>query len=391
MWSTALVLASGLASPALAAKLIASHFSGPVYTLDLSLTNATSGTLKVASQVNNGCGRIPSWITIDKASNSVYCFDESWYGSGVLAQFAADDQAVLTPKASAPTLGNTVFGALYGGDDDKSFVITAEYSPSTITTYKLPLSASSKPVQKLSFTMPKPGPRPDRQDKPHPHAAFLDPTKEFMVVPDLGADLTRIFKINKATGELTACPTAPSLSGDGPRHGEFLETKGGLRYYSLNEVASSVGMYNVTYEGEGGCLTLDLAQTLSTFGDRKGQTTEKAAELRIAGDFLYASNRNDQKFGKELDSLAIFRLDTAGDGQMTFQELTNSHGFFPRPFQINKAGDLVAIGGQTTANVAIVARDAATGKLGPLVANINLPPRGTNGGEDGLSAVLWYE
>ncbi|KAK8041497.1 3-carboxy-cis-cis-mucoante lactonizing enzyme [Apiospora phragmitis] len=387
--STGFLLASGLASQALAAKLIASHFSGPVYTLDLTLANATSGTLKVTGQTS-GCGRIPSWITIDKASNSVYCFDESWYGSGVLAQFAADDEAILTPKASAPTLGNSVFGALYGGDDDKSFVITAEYSPSTITTYKLPLSASSKPVQKLSWTMAQPGPRPDRQDKPHPHGAFLDPTKTFLVVPDLGADLTRIFKINKATGELTACPTAASLPGDGPRHGEFLETEAGLRYYSLNEVASSVGMYNVTYGADGGCLALDLVQTLSTFGDRKGTTTEKAAELRIAGEYLYASNRNDQKFGKEQDSLAIFKLNKA-DGSMTFQELTNSYGYYPRPFQVNAAGTYVAIGGQTTANVAIVARDAATGKLGPLVANIDLPPRGTYGGEDGLSAVLWYE
>ncbi|KAK7955182.1 hypothetical protein PG988_015876 [Apiospora saccharicola] len=387
------IIASGLlasSQTALAAKLIASHFSGPIYTLDLALTNATSGTLKVTGQVN-GC-KMPSWVTVDKASDSIFCIDESGYGGGVLAQFAANDQAVLTPKASAPTLGNSVFGALYGGDDDRSFVITAEYSPSTITTYKLPLSASSKPIQKLSFTMPKPGPRPDRQDKPHPHAAFLDPTKAFLVVPDLGADVTRIFKINKATGELTACPVAPSLPGDGPRHGEFLETKGGLRYYSLNEVASSVGMYNVTYGADNNCMALDLVQTLSTFGDRKGLTTEKAAELRIAGEYLYASNRNDQKFGKELDSLAIFKLDAAGgSGAMTFQELTNSHGFFPRPFEINKAGTYVAIGGQTTANVAIVARDAATGKLGPLVANINLPPRGTYGGEDGLSAVVWYE
>lgn len=238
--------------------------------------------------------------------------------------------------------------------------------------------------------MAQPGPRPDRQDKPHPHAAFLDPTKAFLVVPDLGADLTRIFRIDKATGELTACPPAASLPGDGPRHGEFLETAAGLRYYSLNEVASSVGLYNATYTPDG-CLALDLVQTLSTFGDRKGLTTEKAAELRIAGEYLYASNRNDQKFGKELDSLAIFQLDVAGSGAMTFQELTNSHGFFPRPFEINQAGTYVAIGGQTTANVAIVARDAATGKLGPLVANINLPPRGTYMGEDGLSAVVWYE
>ena len=125
MWTAGFLLASGLVSHALAAKLIASHFSGPIYTLDLTLTNATSGTLKVAGQTS-GCGRIPSWLTVDKASNSVFCIDESWYGAGVLAQFAADADAKLTLKASAPTSGNSVHGSLYGGNDNKSFVITSE-------------------------------------------------------------------------------------------------------------------------------------------------------------------------------------------------------------------------------------------------------------------------
>lgn len=125
MRSHSILAASGLlASPGLAAKLIASHFNGPIYTLDLALTNATSGALKITGQTS-GC-KMPAWLTVDKASDSVFCFDESGFGGGVLAQFAADDQAILKPKASAPTQGNSVFGSLYGGDDDRSFVITAE-------------------------------------------------------------------------------------------------------------------------------------------------------------------------------------------------------------------------------------------------------------------------
>lgn len=127
MPSTKTILLSGLslASEALAAKLIASHFSGPVYTLDLALASPTSGTLSVTGNVT-GCGRIPAWLHVDKASETVYCFDESWFGSGVLAQYSAGADARLTLAASAPTLGNSVYGSLYGGADDKSFVITAE-------------------------------------------------------------------------------------------------------------------------------------------------------------------------------------------------------------------------------------------------------------------------
>jgi 6-phosphogluconolactonase (cycloisomerase 2 family) len=239
--------------------------------------------------------------------------------------------------------------------------------------------------------MAKPGPRPDRQDKPHPHAAFTDPSGKFMIVPDLGADLTRIFKINADTGLLTACPSVPSLPGDGPRHGVF--SKNGKKYYSLNEVSSSVGVYDVVSpKGYTDCLSLSLVQTLSTYGPDVplGNKTVKSAEIRIVGNHLYASNRNDSTFGFEQDSLAIYDI-TAKDGTLKFKELANSYSYYPRSFSFNKAGTYVAIGGQTTANIAIIARDPETGKLGKLVANIALPPRGTYGGEDGLSSVIWDE
>jgi len=236
------------------------------------------------------------------------------------------------------------------------------------------------------------GPRPDRQDVPHPHASFPDPSGKYLIVPDLGADFTRIFKINQETGELTSCANIASLPGDGPRHGEFKVTNAGLKYYSLNEVSSSVGVYDVIYPANGdGCLSLKRGQTISTYGTNValGNITVKSAEVRIFGDFLYASNRNDTTFGKEKDSIALYKIQP--DGNLAFQSLENSFGYYPRPFQINKAGTYVAVGGQTTASVSILGRDPLTGKLGPLVANIVLPPIGTYGGEDGLSSVIWYE
>ena len=242
--------------------------------------------------------------------------------------------------------------------------------------------------------MAAPGPRPDRQDKPHPHAAFTDPTGAFLIVPDLGADLTRIFKINKDSGVLTACPAIKSLAGDGPRHGIFKTVGYGiLKYYSLNEVSSSVGVYDVVYPKVRGddCLSLKLVQTISNYGPTVplGNINVKSAEIRIVGDSLYASNRNDTTFGPEKDSIATFKIDATG--ALSFVELANSYSYYPRSFSFNKAGTYVAIGGQTTANIAIVERDTKTGKLGKLVANLNVPPRGTYGGEDGISSIIWDE
>lgn len=41
--------------------------------------------------------------------------------------------------------------------------------------------------------------RPDPQNQARPHQAVLDPTGEFLVFPDLGADLLRVLKVDKAT------------------------------------------------------------------------------------------------------------------------------------------------------------------------------------------------
>jgi 6-phosphogluconolactonase (cycloisomerase 2 family) len=122
------IIYSGLSlllSEVLGAKLLVTHFSGPLYTLDLTLTNATSGTLKITSQAS-GCGQVPTWLYLDQSTRTVYCFDESWYGSGVISQYSVDANGTLTLTGSAPTPGNSVHGSLYGGQDGKSFVVTSE-------------------------------------------------------------------------------------------------------------------------------------------------------------------------------------------------------------------------------------------------------------------------
>lgn len=242
--------------------------------------------------------------------------------------------------------------------------------------------------------MSSPGPNP-RQDVPHPHEVKLDPTGQFILVPDLGADLVRVFRINSSNGQLTSCGTGQAAPGDGPRHGAWWTPKGssnstdGLRFYTLNELGNSVSSWKVTYTS--GCISLSRMQTLSTYaaGVTPGPTT-KAAELRTFDNFLYASNRADQTFGTDQDSLAIYSIHpTTGD--LSWVEATNARAYYPRTFQINKAGTLVAVGGQTSSNVAIISRDVTTGKLGNLIANIQVGSRGRPGEEDGLSAVVWNE
>lgn len=280
-------------------------------------------------------------------------------------------------------------------------------TPSTLTTYKLPLVPGptppyTTPLQFETFYMAAPGPDVRQKNGPHPHMTLLDPTGKFLLVPDLGADRIHVFAIDTDSGHLNACPDAVTGPGDGPRHGAFWSPTGntmnanGLKLFILNEIGNSVSSWNVMYGA--GCLSLNHTQTISTFAPGKvpAATTyqgavfpAKAAEVRIAGNSLYAANRNDKSFGSQTDSLASYTIDSTGT--LSLVELTSAYAFYPRSFSINKAGTLLAVGGQTSSTVSIIARDTTTGKLGPLVASLQVGSQGTYTNEDGLSSVVWVE
>jgi len=113
-----------LAPGAYGATLIASHFAGGIYTLSLAANNG-SGTLSITSQTN-GCGTTPGWIELYSDTRKLYCFDESWTGSGVNAEYSVANDGKLTVTAQTKTTGNSVHGLLYGGTDGRGFVATAE-------------------------------------------------------------------------------------------------------------------------------------------------------------------------------------------------------------------------------------------------------------------------
>ncbi|KAF2115947.1 Lactonase, 7-bladed beta-propeller-domain-containing protein [Lophiotrema nucula] len=389
---TSILLAGlGFSQTVLSTTLIASHYTGKVFTLNFNPNATGASALSVASQTA-GCGTTPAWLEYYPQDKTLWCVDESWNNGGYLVSYTVGSDGKLTQATQAKSTGNSVHGLLYGGTDGKGYLATVEYTPSTLSTYKLPLSSSTKPLVTTKFTMAAKGPN-SRQDVPHPHEVLLDPTGKFILVPDLGADIVRVFSIDASSGKLTSCGQGKTDPGDGPRHGKFFWTKPGTPepqvMYTVNELGNSVSAWSLSYTS--GCISLTKTQTLSTYAPgTKGGPTTKAAELRVNGNFLYAANRADETFGKQQDSIAIYTIDPA-TGKIAWQEATNAHSYYPRTFQFNKAGTLVAIGGQTSSNVAVLKVDPATGKFGDVVANLVVATAGRAGEEDGLSAVVWVE
>lgn len=118
------VPASLSAPTASTATLLAAHYTGKLYTLTLT-TSGSTGSLTVGSPVT-GCGSTPAWLQLYPEDKTLYCFDESWMGSGSNAVYSVGSDGKLTLKSSARSSGNSVHGLLYGGSDGKGFAATVE-------------------------------------------------------------------------------------------------------------------------------------------------------------------------------------------------------------------------------------------------------------------------
>ena len=242
------------------------------------------------------------------------------------------------------------------------------------------------------------------QTLPHPHQALLDPTGKFVVVPDLGGNLLRVFTWTKDSGsdvlvEQTPYKTKPDI---GPRHAVFWDRSVDAvdtYLFVLAELANIITTYKVTYTTEG---TLDFTEldTQNTFGGAPPPEGAAAGELQISPDnrFLILSNRNDatyhiSRYGVEeaidsepADSLATFVI--GDDAKLKFKQIWPAGGLHPRHFAINKAGDMVAVGLQNSCRVVVLARNAATGLLGGPLAHLSV---GRCDGASGPNMVIWDE
>ena len=166
-------------------------------------------------------------------------------------------------------------------------------------------------------------------DKPHAHMIQADVSGRFVFSSDLGLDRIFIWKFDSEKGTLT--PNEPDSvalpPGDGPRH--FAFHPGGRWFYSLQEEASTLVVFD--YDPSRGRLT--EKQTLSSLP--KGFVgTNYTSEVMISADgkFLYAANRLH-------DSIAWFRISATGTLAFGGEEWT--HGDYPRSFNIDPTGNFL--------------------------------------------------
>ncbi|QSZ34222.1 hypothetical protein DSL72_005812 [Monilinia vaccinii-corymbosi] len=392
------------------ARLFVSSYIGTISTLQLSKSLDGSYALNTIA-VNNVTTDNPSWLQKDPHTGVLYCLNEGFSGpNGSISSFEIAKDGSLSLLQNSNTSGGPVSSILF--NKGKSLAV-AHYGGASITTHHVQANGTLLPLQTLTFNMSGPGPNAARQDKPHPHQVVLDPTEKFIVTPDLGADLVRVFSIDHKTALLTEQAPYKAPPASGPRHGAFHKAESGETYYHLvSEIANTVTSFEVTYnKGQTAGLTFKQIDNHGIYGNQTTPAGAAAAACLVTPDGrqILTSSRNatilsipqppahpTNNTPGPSDTLQVWNINTpsnsgyAPEGSLSFSQLFPSGGVYPRQMSLNKAGTLLAVSLQRSARVVILERDVKTGLLVKFLADVQVGNYSTPASLDGqLTSVIW--
>ncbi|QNF32176.1 lactonase family protein [Adhaeribacter swui] len=269
---------------------------------------------------------------------------------GSVMAYQINPQTGLLTKLNEQTTGGR--GPAHIAVDPKGrFVYISNYGAGNLSVYPIKPDGSLGQLADLKqhegFSI-----NPNRQKEPHVHQAVPSADGKFIYVSDLGIDKIMIYAVDAKTGKLSPAPTpfAQTKPGSGPRH--LVIHPNGNFAYSAAELNNTVAAYKVN-KATGALTALESISMLPQ--DFTG--TSSAADIHFSpdGKFLYASNRGH-------DSLVIYAVD-AKTGKLTLVGFEPTRGKHPRNFFVDKKGDYLFVANRDDNNVVVFKRDLKTGKL----------------------------
>ena len=322
------VLMAALAGIAHAAerptRLYVASYAGTVSTVQLK-----AGGLEV-THIATECAVTPSWLTLDQHKKLLYCTDRGLApGNGTLNTFKTSHDGKLVHLGRVPTIPGTVSSVTYGKKDNGLAI--ASYQNSTFQTFDASDPTAPKLQQTWTYALDKPGPVLPNQEAPHPHQAVLDPTGKYVLVPDLGADIVRLFEVDSRS--LLLKPLEPLVAlppGTGPRHVAFHTTKDRKTLlYVLGELANTITTYELSYRSNRPP-KVKLLQSTSTFGEgNSAPNGTSAAEVQVTVN-------QDPSTPLSLPPLQkgdVLMRNRMTAGLLSFHHVTTRHSRFPTSTQ----------------------------------------------------------
>ncbi|KAM0294389.1 hypothetical protein ACHAPM_011282 [Fusarium culmorum] len=363
MHSKTLGVVLGSAALANAANLFVADYGGNLSTL--KLTEAQNGYNLAVSSVSRDCQPGPSWLTLDKKNNVLYCLDRGGQ-TGSLNSFTIGNNGALKTVARVKAPSGGVAGEIITGNKGKRGYFSTAAVFAVGEQGALP---GTEQLQQVSSKIDKIGPIPSRQEAAHLHHVIIDPTGKYVITPDLGGDVCRVWSFDKdKLAPIAEVGALKAPAGSGPRHGFFKVTKSGETFFIFNgELDQKVYSYRVTYTRMG--LSFTKVFEITSLNAKFPPNTAPISEIAMSPDerFVVVSNR-EKSFATSIearsgpsDTLTTFLI--KDDGTLEPVQAAPSGGWLPRQFSFNKAGDKIAVGHQVNQTVVIWKRDVQTGKI----------------------------
>lgn len=191
-----------------------------------------------------------------------------------------------------------------------------------------------------------------RQASPHAHAVVIDPSRRYVLSPDLGADRLFVYRYNPATRTLTSgpMPFVQLAPGSGPRHLRF--GRDGRHAYLLNELSAEIVVFR--WNARTGEL---VEQARMALADPPAGVTKSASEIALSrdGNTLYVGNRSTE-------SVEVYAVDhRAGDIRRVQTVASGSKG--PWHFAVAPGGRWMLVSNQGSDTLNVLRVDHGTGRL----------------------------
>lgn len=301
----------------------------------------------------------PAFLALHPNHRVLYSVNE--VDKGTVSAFSIDEQSgKLTFLNKEPSAGHRPTHLVV--DPEGKNVLTANYGSGSVAV--LPIEADGKLAAPSSFDQHTgKGADPSRQEGPHAHSIYVDPSGHFALSCDLGLDKIFIYRFDPQAHTITHDdpPFGTVAPGSGPRH--LAISPDGHHLYVVDEMACTVTAFD--YDSSRG--TMSEIQSISTLPDDfQGQKSTAEVAVHRSGRFLYASNRGDA------NSIAIFKIDPS-TGKLTAVGHVSTQGRAPRDFALDPSGKWLLAANQDTNNIVEFQIDQQTGALQPTGVNIKTP------------------
>ncbi|HEV7499919.1 MAG TPA: lactonase family protein, partial [Vicinamibacteria bacterium] len=317
-----------------------------IYVASFDGATGRLGAVRLAAETKN-----PSYLALHPTRPLLYAVNE-------IEDFEGQKAGAVTAFARDPATGDLrALGTVSSRgtdpchlavDGEGRHVLVANYTSGSVAS--LPIRADGGLDAAASFVQHAgQGPDAKRQEGPHAHMIATDPRNRFALAADLGLDEILVYRFDAARGTLTPSdpPYAKTDPGAGPRH--FVFSPDGRDLYVLTEMHLAV----TAFKYDAGRLT--AYQTLSALAGAAVPTpADSGAEIAMhpGGRFVYTSQRGP-------DDIAVFARDAA-TGRLTPVEHVSSGGHTPRGFAVDPSGRWLVAANQKSDTVVVFAIDPAS-------------------------------